>query len=197
MAEVLVVDGWEESILTEFYVQNWFLFYTKIHGAQCSQGGKERKLHLSDLAEDQAHYRFVFLWTRRQSMFVIKLVVSFYSVVSIKNSVPLEDTEITLNFIILVIQIKVYDVWSNFYFFVNVTFLLLTANRHCTSASLSVFKSPWTESLTESWTVISLCMKKRHSFIYINVKPVYCTFFFILIECACSSTQGMCLNRKD
>lgn len=119
----------------------------------------------------------------------------FYSVVSIKNSVSLEDTEITLNFIVLVIQIKVYDVWRHLYLLV--TFLLLTENRHCTSASLSVFKSPWTESLIESWTVISLCMKKRHSFIYINVKLVYCTFFFILIECVCSSTQGMCLNRKD
>ena len=43
-------------------------------------------------------------------MLVIKLVVSFYSVVSIKNSVSLEDTEITLNFVILVIQIKVHDV---------------------------------------------------------------------------------------
>lgn len=75
-------------------------------------------------------------------MLVIKLVVSFYSVVSIKNSVSLEVTEITLNFIILVIQIKVHDVQRHFYFFVNVTFPLLTANRHCTAASLSVFKSP-------------------------------------------------------
>lgn len=74
------------------------------------QGGQGSRRHLSDLEEDQAHYSFVFLRARMQSMLVIKFVVSFYSVVSIKNTVSLEDTEITLNFIILVIQIHVHHV---------------------------------------------------------------------------------------
>jgi len=69
--------------------------------------------------------------------------LSLFAVLSVKKkSVSLEDTEITLNFIILLIQIKVHGIRRQFYFFVNVTFLLLTENRHCTGESSSAFKSP-------------------------------------------------------
>lgn len=63
------------------------LFYTELDWWCPVVSGQgvcvENRLHLSDLAEDQAHYSFVFPWTRMQYMLVIKLVVSFYSVVSI------------------------------------------------------------------------------------------------------------------